>query len=166
MLRVRRRRSGQVIVLLHPHAAAALLELPRQLRAVLASPDFSTSVLRRLFPAAYEDKAKEAEYRRLLGKDLVRAKLEGVAAFEETLAKPVIGRRRIAFVIEPEAFGLWLGFVNDMRLVLGTELDIQENDWSQTYVPRSGKARSFALLQFLSWLEEELLGASGFPGAA
>ena len=96
--------------------------------------------------------------------DIIRRKLESVAMFERTLREWKVGRRRVSIRIDQEGFDLWLGFVNDMRLVLGTELGIKADDWSQTFVPSANETHTLALLHFLSWLEEELVRANGFRG--
>ena len=57
-------------------------------------------------------------------------------------------------------FDLWLCFINDMRLVLGTELDIEDEGWGDAFDPNHPQAPELAPLHYLSWLQEELLGAS------
>ena len=78
MLRVRREKNGLLTVSLDRGTAEVLRELPQRLRAVLQRRDFSDRVVNRLFPKAYRSKSEETEYRRLLGQDLLKRKLEGV----------------------------------------------------------------------------------------
>ena len=157
MLRVRRRNDGSLSLSFPPREALLLQTLPGQLRALLEDPDFTDRAVERLFPPAYDDPEKEAEYRKLLGDDLRRRKLDCVDAFEATLRDSRTGIRGVEVTIKPEEFALWLGFVNDMRLVLGAKLDIQDDDWCRDFEPAAAGSPELALLHYLSWLEEELL---------
>jgi hypothetical protein len=157
MLRVRRRKDGSLSLSFPPSEALLLQTLPGQLRALLEDPDFTGQAVDRLFPHAYKDQEKEAEYRKLLGDDLRRRKLECIDVFEATLRESRTGLRGLEVIVKPEEFELWLGFVNDMRLVLGAKLDIQDEDWSLDFDPSAPGSQELALLHYLSWLEEELL---------
>lgn len=163
ILKIRRKFNRSYSVVLDTDSAEALTDLPRRLRDLLTRPDVSKQVTARLFPRVYKDAAEEEEYRRLLGDELLRRKIDSVKLFEDTLqnrkAVLVRGTDAVELTVKPEEFELWLGFVNDMRLVLGTELDIQEDGWSENFDPTNPKANDFALLHYLSWLEEELLRA-------
>jgi hypothetical protein len=164
MPRIRRLKSGALTITLDPAEGLFLRELPARLRQVLQHPDFQSRVFRRLFPPAYRDRAREAEYRELLGKDLLERKLEGIAAFEASLAGWKASRRKVEVTVEPEKFELWLGFLNDMRLFLGADLEIEEEPLQEAVDPTHPRARDMALFHYLGWLEEELLHAGGFEG--
>ena len=112
--------------------------------------------------------AGKKEFAPLLAEDakirsILKKKLESVKLFEDTLRNTrsvrAQGEDAVELTVKPAEFELWLGFVNDMRIVLGTELDIQEDGWSENFDPEHPKASDFALLHYLSWLEEELLRA-------
>lgn len=160
MIRVRRRRDGRLVVALTEEEAVLLLTLPRRIRTLLDDPDFRRRSVARLFPKAYEDPQKDAEYQKLLGDDLRTRKLEAVDAFEETLQTWRARRGHVEIEIAPEAFELWLGTVNDMRLVLGADLEIENEGWQLDFDPQGPRAGDFALLHWLSWLEESLLEAA------
>ena len=146
-------------VSLDENFAAVLKELPGRLRQVLGRSDFTDRVTRRLFPKAYDDEEMEAEYRHLLGEDLRQRKLENVKAFEHTLKNWKASQRQVHVRIGPGDFELWLGFINDMRLVLGTELDIQDDSWERDFDPAHPHAEEMQLLDCLGWLQEALLQA-------
>jgi Domain of unknown function (DUF2017) len=115
---VKRLRSGRYELRLTPPERELLRDLPRQLKDLLAQSD--EPALRRLFPPAYiDDPKKEAEYRRLVGDDL----LEGRRAALDTMAATVD-----ATVLDEQQITAWLSSLNDIRLVLGTQLDIGEED--------------------------------------
>ena len=80
--------------------------------------------LRRLFPPAYADAEgdnaeREAEYRRLMGDDLRRRHRE---AAEELLASID------ATELDDAQAEAWVRALNELRLVIGTILDVSEED--------------------------------------
>ena len=162
MLEVRKKEDGVVTVSLGLEEGLILKTLPDRLRKLLKDPDFSDRVIQRLFPIAYSDKLKEKEYRRLLGDDLVQRKLESVDLFDRSLAGAKVCEEGVDVDISPEEFEYWLGFVNDVRLMLGIELDIRDDNWGVRFDPEHPRVDDLILLHFLSWLEEELLRASDF----
>ena len=53
----------------------------------------------------------------------------------------------------------WLGAINDLRLVLGTRLDVTE-DLHETGVPEHDqRAGPFAVYAYLGWLQEQVVRA-------
>jgi Domain of unknown function (DUF2017) len=101
---------------------------------------------------AYEDDADEAEYRRLMRTDLVEGRRQALRVFQETIDN---GRLSLD---EAEA---WLTALNDLRLVLGTRLDVSEDTLLHGLDPREPRARELALHAYLSGLQEELVAALG-----
>jgi len=61
-----------------------------------------------------------------VGDALRQSKLERIDLFEGTLQTAEISRKGVRIVLNAEAYEVWLGFFNDMRLLLGTRLDVQE----------------------------------------
>ena len=115
---VKRLRSGRYEIRLSAQERDLLRNLPEQLKELLAQTD--DPALKRLFPPAYiDDPKKEAEYRRLVGDDL----LAGRKAALDTMAATVD-----AAELDEEQITAWLSSLNDIRLVLGTQLDIGEED--------------------------------------
>jgi hypothetical protein len=158
MLGIGPRKGGGFTLTLEPEEAAILLSLPGRLRRVLQDPDFTDRVVRRLFPPTYGDAELEAEHRRLLGEDLTRMKLQALEAFERSLEKKRKRDNRVEVTIEESQFDLWLSFVNDMRVLLGTELDIRDDSWHEMALdPDDPRAGDLALLEYLTWLEAALI---------
>lgn len=115
---VKRDRSGAYQINLSSDERDLLRDLPRQLKDLLAETD--DPALRRLFPPAYiDDPEGEAEYRRLMADDL----LQGRQAALDTMAATID-----ATVLDEAQITAWLSSLNDLRLVLGTRLDIQEDE--------------------------------------
>jgi hypothetical protein len=115
---VKRLRSGRYELRLSPDEREVLRDLPRQLKEMLARTD--DPALKRLFPPAYvDDPKKEAEYRELVGADL----LQGRQAALDIMAATVD-----ATDLDEEQITAWLSSINDLRLVIGTQLDVSEDD--------------------------------------
>jgi Domain of unknown function (DUF2017) len=125
-----------------------LRALPPQLREILDTDDPS---LRRLHPPAYQDDPeRDAEYRRLVGDDLLRQRLQALEVMEATID---------AATLDQEQMTAWLGAINDLRLVFGTRLDVTEAMYEEGIPPEDPRAATFALYQYLGWLEEQVVSA-------
>ena len=111
--------------------------------------------LRRLFPPAYEDAADERDYRSLMGAEL----LEGRRAALELLAATADHKR-----LSAEEADAWLRALNDVRLVLGTRLDVQEDTLLDELGPDESRAQGLAVYGYLTWIQEQLVAALS-PGA-
>ena len=115
--RVRRTRRGDFEVRLPDEERALLRDLVPQLRSILDN-DLSDPSLRRLFPTAYpEDPERDQEYRQLVGDEL----LERRQASLDTLLATVDATK-----LSEDELTAWMTSVNDLRLVLGTRLDVSE----------------------------------------
>jgi len=146
--RVKRTRKGDYQLRLPPEERELLRQLPAQLREVLTSDD---PALRRLFPPAYkDDPALEAEYRHFMGDDLLASHSNALQAMEDTID---------ADVVDEEQLLGWLSALNDLRLVLGTRLDVTEDMYEQEMDPSDPRAPAFALYTYLGWLQEQVVDA-------
>ncbi len=146
--RVRRHRRGDFVLDLPPEEREILRSLPGQLRVLLSSPDDS---LRRLFPPAYPgDRELNEEYDRLVREDLVGHRERALRTVEETVDSTRLTEEQLT---------AWLGAINDLRLVLGTRLDVTEDLYDEGIDEEDPRAPAFALYFYLGWLEEELVGA-------
>jgi hypothetical protein len=95
-----------------------LADLPRQLRTLIEEGDEAST--RRLFPPAYhrqDDSEREEEYRRFMREDLIASKLGAMNVLQE---------KAHAETLTTEDMVAWMGAINDIRLVLGTQLDVYE----------------------------------------
>jgi Lon protease-like protein len=122
MALLRRRRftrtaDGRYQVRLRGEERAILAALPDQFDALMASGATAATV--RLFPPAYSDEPEfDAEYRRLMADELVRRRQEAVALVRATLERDRLTEDELQ---------AWIGMCNDLRLVLGTLLDVSED---------------------------------------
>ena len=136
--------DGGVQLRFSPEERALLAGLASDLRAKLEG-SFDDPSFRRLFPPAYEDAEEEKAYRDLAGDEL----LDGRRQALELLAATARNDQLTA-----EEADAWLRALNDLRLVLGTRLDVQEDallDQPQT--------PELALYGYLSWVQEQLVAA-------
>ena len=106
--------------------------------------------LRRLFPPAHSDDADaEAGYRRLVGSQLAAGRERAVATVRATIDADTLSAE------EAEA---WLTVLNDLRLVLGTRLDVTE-EMDFHLDPNYPEGAELAVYAYLSWLQEQLVEA-------
>jgi hypothetical protein len=145
---IRRRGDDDFEVRLDPWERNLLRALPGQLRDLLATDD---PALERLFPPAYvADPEKEDEYRRLMRSDLTDHRLATLSVLEATVD---------AQSLKEDELVAWMGALNDLRLVLGTRLDISEEMYGEEIAPDDPRAPMLALYGFLTELQGETIEA-------
>ena len=134
-----------------------LVELCRQSRALLETEDPSSDpAVARLFPAAYQDDPlRNLEYETSLGGAPRFGKLEALDTVERTVN---------ARALSEEEFLTWMGVVNDLRLVLGTRIEVTEESTDENF-PAGPQHDAWQVYQFLGWLQQEMLFALGEPDA-
>lgn len=144
---IERRRDGTYRVHLPSEERDVLATLPAQLRDALAAGE---PTLYRLFPPAFaDDDEANAEYARLVGDTLLEGKLLALAELERTAH---------ARSLDEEGVRSWLGALESLRLVLGTQLDVTEESYGPLD-PSDPDAPRLALYHWLSWLQEEVVQA-------
>lgn len=125
-----------------------LRSLPGQLRELLGSDD---PALGRLFPPAYEGEPElNAEYDQLVRGDLMADRLRSLEVMEAT-----VDARRLT----EDQIVAWLGALNDLRLTLGTKLDVTEDLDAEVVSDEHPQAHLLALYLYLGWLEEQVVEA-------
>jgi hypothetical protein len=142
-------RKGRFLLRLPEGERELLLQLLGELRNLLKlGPDDPR--LRRLYPAAYsDDEEKDAEYRRLTHEELSEGRIAALNTVEQTIA---------ADELTPDQLTSWMHAVNALRLVLGTMLDVNEDD-PFAVDPDDPDAREYMLYGYLGLLLEEIVQA-------
>ena len=161
MIHLSRGEDGHLHLVLPVGLARRLESLPERLLEVLARDATVDAAARRLFPSFSSDPVVEADLRAIAMEDLRRKKTEQVRAFASSLAgaTPMLVRFR-QLRLTPEETESWIGFLNDMRLFLGTVLNIQQNDAAHTFSKRRPRPESDEWLYlFLSELQGALIAA-------
>jgi hypothetical protein len=147
--RIERAGDGGYVLRLAEGERALLRRLPAELRSLLEEvPD--DPGLRRLFPRAYEDAQDEAAYRELMGNELLEGRRQALQVLAETAeAERLTGEQAQA----------WLTALNDLRLVLGTRLEVTDESLLEGLAEDDPRAPELALYAYLSWLQEQLVEA-------
>jgi hypothetical protein len=152
---MKRTKDGGVELQLSGEERAPLVGLAAELRSLLEGETGDPS-LRRLFPPAYDDEGDQRAYRELMGAELLHGRQEAL----ELLARTA-GQKRLS----AEEADAWLRALNDLRLVLGTRLDVQEDTLLDELRPDDPRAQGLAVYGYLSWIQEQLVSVlgAGFP---
>ena len=145
---IQRGADGSVRLHFQPQEAALLRELLDELEGLLEDP--AGPALRRLFPPAYTDRESEEQYRSLVGDQLLAGRAKALATVRDTLDRDTL---------DPDQADAWLRALNDLRLVLGTRLDVSEEIDYQGLDPSEPRDRQLAVYGYLSWLQEQLVEA-------
>ena len=154
--RVKRSRKGGFELRFPAEERQLLREVGPQLRAVLirqvetAQPGEDPAI-DRLFPVAYpDDEDRQTEYRLLVQDELLSSHLAALAVLEETAD---------ADRLDEEQLLAWMRALNDVRLVLGTRLEITEEGDERPLDPRDPRAGAFAVYDYLTYLQGEVIEA-------
>jgi hypothetical protein len=158
MLSLRRKR-GQFEIAFVKEEIEILMDLPGQLRQIIENPDFTREAARRLFPLGSEDPEIQLEYMEVSAEEIRARKLENLDGFAETLLNPRkhFGLRFIT--LTPEQFEYWLGFLNDMRLLLGSDIGVDSNSWGNDIDWDELEDDTTRVYGYLSYLQQALLDA-------
>jgi len=146
--RIRRTRKGEYELRIPQNERAVLRQLIAELREVLPTEDAAVG---RLFPPSYSDDAPaNEEYARLMHDDLLAERTAALDEFERT-----VDARRVT----EDQLVAWMGSVNDLRLVLGTKLDVTEEMYERPLTEDTPNASQLAIYHYLGWLEEQIVVA-------
>lgn len=148
--RIERNRKGEFRLRLPKAERDALRAMPDQLRTLLSEQPDDPSLFR-LFPSAYQDDpARDEEYRRLMHDELLEQHLTSLRIMQETVD---------ADRLTEEQAASWLSAMNDLRLVLGTRLDVTEDMYEEDIDQEDPRFPSLAMYSYLGFLEEQLVEA-------
>lgn len=140
------KRDGSIRNKLDPQEVEVLRSALEGLRSLLLAGD--EPVAYRLRPPAYaQDLDREDEFRETIGDDLLRSRLDGIDRMAATL-----GNR----VLDEDDLTAWMVTGNALRLVLGTRLDVGEDDEGRP-PDDPDEAAVWALYHYLSALLWEVV---------
>ena len=133
-----------------------LVELCRQSRLLLENEDPSSDpAMDRLFPPAYpDDPLADLEFGSALGDAPKDDKLAAIATVERTAN---------ADRLTEEELLAWIGVVNDLRLILGTRLEVTDDPDDEGPAPDDPSREAYEVYLFLGMLLQEMLGEVGAP---
>ena len=140
-------RDGSIDVHLDDNLRDLLRKISEELREILLVDD--AELTRRLYPTAYPDDAElDQEYQGLVRDQLLMQRLEGIDQLQAS-----IGDAELSL----ELAEVWMTTINQARLVLGTQLDVSEDDGRID--PDEPAAAAKTIYQVLSLIMEELTSA-------
>ena len=141
-------RQGRYVLRLDERERELIRQLLGELRELLALGPTDPRV-RRLYPAAYADDPElEDEYQQLTQEELRSGRLASVDAVEASVD---------AELLDAEQLTAWMQAVNSLRLILGTMLDITDDDQELDFDPSDPDARTQALYGYLGGLLDEIV---------
>ena len=140
--------AGGVRLRFHEGEVLLLRDLLDELEGLLEDPD--DPALRRLFPQAHDDPESEEQYRSLVRDQLLGGRSKAIAVVRDTLGKEAL---------DPDEADTWLRALNDLRLVLGTRLDVTEDLDYENLDLSEPQGRDLAVYGYLTWLQEQLVEA-------
>ena len=142
--RFARDRHGRIRPGLEVPERELLKMLPEQARELV---DHDDPMAKRLFPVAYlDDEAAQADYHDMMGTSLLEHHQQALDALMATVDE---------VTIDVEQLNGWLGGVEVLRLLLGTQLDVSE---AMTEIdPDDPRVDQFTVYQYLSMLQNEIV---------
>jgi hypothetical protein len=146
-----------LIMSLAPEEAQFIALLPVELREVFDGP-LDDPAGQRLFPRAYLDPTEEkaeTEWKAMVHPDIMRQRLDALATVTASLGRATRQGDFMELALEPDDVHAWLGVLNDVRLVLGTRLEITEDEWA--IEPDDPRAGAFGVYAWLSGLQQDLV---------
>ena len=143
-----KRRDGRFGLRLAEGERMLLRSLYDDLADLLVDPD--DPAVRRLFPPAHADPESEEQYRLLVRDQLVSGRAEALDIVRATLSEKILSA---------EEADAWLRGLNDLRLVLGTRLDVTEETDFERELDTSERGRELAIYAYLTWLQEQFIEA-------
>ena len=184
-----RKRNGEILATFSHYEGAILKSLTEQILELLGEGDAPADpllavvgissndslpedpVLARLLPDAYQDAADSAEFRRYTehsAREKKRAHahairdilMENLGEHSLDLTQPGLNKREeLHFILPEEKAQMWLMGINDMRLALGTRLNVAA-DAQEKFAALNDENPDkgiYNLLAWLGWLQEILL---------
>ena len=148
--RIKRTRSGVFELRLSPEERDVLRGLPAQMRDALELGNDDPAVARLNPSACLDDAEVDAEFHQMMDDDLNAGRLQALDAFEATVD---------ATSLDEEAALAWMRAINDVRLLLGTRLDVSDDPGKRHVDADDPRAPGFALYDYLSLLTQELVEA-------
>jgi hypothetical protein len=146
--------GDQLRLRLEPGEAEVLRQLIDELLDVLRREEADDRVSQRLFPDAYDSAEDTAAYNELVSDQLRRDKIGSLQGVRNDL-----GRDGVDITLSRQSSERWLTALTDLRLALGTRLEMTEQKMAADLDPQDPQAPSLAVLHWLGWVQESMLQA-------
>lgn len=167
-----------IVILIEPFEAKILSDLAHQLlditapnSEVVANEDPLAALIgidsqaekptdpisTRLFPDAYPDDPEASmEFRRFTERSLRETNVNR--------AKSVLAdlEGQSTLTLHADQWKEWVGFLNSLRLALGTRLEVEQDTWTQERSESDPLYQIFELYNWLTWMQESLISIGYF----
>ena len=105
----------------------------------------------RLYPPAYlDDPIRNLEFEQMAGDDLTTERMAAIERMNATVDAETLSEDDVL---------AWLSVTNDLRLVIGTRLEITEETTDADFPPEDPRASAFSLYAYLTWLVDSMVRA-------
>jgi Domain of unknown function (DUF2017) len=153
---IRRDATGGVRFELEEYEADLMRQLLGEMRTLLeADIPPSDAVLKRLFPDAFEDEREASAYRELIGDELHDRKIAALGTARETMGTS----GPVSAALDDEQIDRWLALLTDIRLAIGTRLDVTEERMAAGIDSNDPDAAALSVLHWLGWIQESMIAA-------
>ena len=150
---VSRKRDGRYAIRLSAEVRQLIGQLLDELRQLLATEEPGDGRLQRLFPPAYlADAEKDAEYQRFMRSELLTSRMAALDQVRDTLDAKELSEAELTS---------WMTSLNSVRLVIGTLLDVSEDDDMGNLTPEDPSFGGYLLYSELSVILEHIVAALG-----
>ena len=152
----RRRADGGFAVRLRDEERELLRSSARELAETLAGEAAKDDpAVARLFPTAYpDDLMRNMEFDGVSATALLEERLEAIRLLERTAVQDRLTE---------EELETWMRIINDIRIVLGTRLNVTEETAAEDFESGDEPGQAFLLYAYLSALLESIVRAMGDP---
>jgi uncharacterized protein DUF2017 len=148
--------AGGIRLALEEYESDLLRQLLKEMKLLLeADIPPSDAVIKRLYPDAFDDAERAQAYRELIGDELQNRKIAALRSAEELTGSA----GAVDAVLDEEGVDRLLALLTDIRLAIGTRLDVTEERMAAELEPDDPDAAALSVLHWLGWLQESILEA-------
>jgi Domain of unknown function (DUF2017) len=144
--------SSGVVLNLESHEAVVVEQLLDDMIEFISHENSDDDVEKRLFPDAFDDEDEAQKFKEMVGSELRAEKLK---ALELMRAGIVAGGGRTT--LSPADVEAWLRGLNDLRLAIGTRLDVTEEKMADIPDEDDPASVPLGLVHWLGWLQEMMI---------
>ena len=145
--------TKEIEISLSPDETSLMTSLLQEMRTLLKADLPNDAIKGRLFPPAFDDPEQEKAFEELTRSELEDAKLAAVRAVDEQLK--ATGGSEIT--LDDEGVGTWLRLLTDLRLAIGTRLEVTEETMATEIDPSDPNAAALSVMHWLGWMSEAIL---------
>ena len=151
-----RKSGGQVRAKFDEPEADVLRGLLAEMRILLeADLPREDPVTARIFPQAYSEPDDQSAYQELIGGQLREHKLAALNAVSTALGD----QGKVKITLEGDQVESWLAVLTDIRLAIGTRLEVTEETMERELDEDDPDGPALAALHWLGWMQESILQA-------